>query len=43
LGACAVLPAPCAEVPFFRHFSVMAGGIKTYAFEPRKKLSGRPG
>jgi hypothetical protein len=38
-----VLPAPCTEVPFFRHFSVMAGGIKTYAFEPRKKLSGWPG
>jgi hypothetical protein len=38
-----VLPAPCTEVPFFRHFSVMAGGIKTYAAGPRKKLSGWPG
>jgi hypothetical protein len=38
-----VLPAPRTEVPFFRHFSVMAGGIKTYVFGPRKKLSGWPG
>ena len=37
-----VLPTSRAEVLFFRHFSVMAGGIKTYVFVPRKKLSGRP-
>jgi hypothetical protein len=35
--------APRTEVPFFRHFSVMTGGIKTYPATPRKKLSGRPG
>lgn len=38
-----VLPVPRTEVPFFRHFSVMRGGIKTYAFGLRKKLSGWPG
>jgi hypothetical protein len=38
-----VLPAARTEVPFSRHFSVMTGGIKTYIFLPRKKLSGRPG
>jgi hypothetical protein len=41
-GTRAVSPVPCTEVPFFRHFSVMAGGIKTYPATPRKKLSGRP-
>jgi hypothetical protein len=38
----AVSPAPRMEVPFFRHFSVMPGGIKTYSATPRKKLFGRP-
>jgi hypothetical protein len=31
------------EVPFFRHFSVTCGGIKTYPVTQRKKLFARPG
>jgi hypothetical protein len=31
------------EVPFFRHFSVTHGGIKTYLPDLRKKLFARPG
>jgi hypothetical protein len=34
--------APSTEVPFFRHFSVMAGGIKTYNPPLRKTLFAGP-